>query len=78
MLLQSDPMGVCTTQECGEHVIAGRGEVHVNSAMKDLREEHVQCDFIVLDPVVSYRETVGVLSNLTCLAKSPNTHSACI
>ena len=29
-----------TTQECGEHVIAGRGELHVEWCLKDLREKH--------------------------------------
>merc|ERR1712125_184949 len=69
------PLVVCTTEESGEHVIAGCGELHVEICLKDLREEYAQCDFIVSDPVVSYRETVNELSNQTCLAKSPNKHN---
>merc|ERR1712039_795065 len=66
---------VCTTEESGEHVIAGCGELHVEICLKDLREEYAQCDFIVSDPVVSYRETVAEKSSVTCLAKSPNKHN---
>merc|ERR1711865_424452 len=34
-----------------------------------------QCDFVMSDPVVSYRETVTQESSQTCLAKSPNKHN---
>merc|ERR550514_1821857 len=74
-LSKSDPLVVCTTEESGEHVIAGCGELHVEICLKDLREEYAQCDFTVSDPVVSYRETVTAESGQTCLAKSPNKHN---
>merc|ERR1719329_294050 len=74
-LSKSDPLVVCTTEESGEHVIAGCGELHVEICLKDLREEYAQCDFVMSDPVVSYRETVSATSNQTCLAKSPNKHN---
>merc|ERR1712014_232067 len=74
-LSKSDPLVVCTTEESGEHVIAGCGELHVEICLKDLREEYAQCDFAVSDPVVSYRETVSTLSTQTCLAESPNKHN---
>merc|ERR1711988_1113962 len=74
-LSKSDPLVVCTTEESGEHIIAGCGELHVEICLKDLREEYAQCDFQVSDPVVSYRETVGELSTQTALAKSPNKHN---
>merc|ERR1712216_195085 len=74
-LSKSGPLVVCTTEESGEHVIAGCGELHVEICLKDLREEYAQCDFIMSDPVVSYRETVTGTSNQTCLAKSPNKHN---
>merc|ERR1712070_1225767 len=74
-LSKSDPLVVCTTEESGEHVIAGCGELHVEICLKDLRDEYAQCDFIMSDPVVSYRETVGGQSTQTCLAKSPNKHN---
>merc|ERR1719352_2232199 len=74
-LSKSDPLVVCTTEESGEHVIAGCGELHVEICLKDLREEYAQCDFVMSDPVVSYRETVTQDSTQTCLAKSPNKHN---
>merc|ERR1712070_16288 len=74
-LSKSDPLVVCTTEESGEHVIAGCGELHVEICLKDLREEYAQCDFIMSDPVVSYRETVTAASSQTCLSKSPNKHN---
>merc|ERR1712087_572611 len=74
-LSKSDPLVVCTTEESGEHVIAGCGELHVEICLKDLKEEYAQCEFTVSDPVVSYRETVTQESTQTCLAKSPNKHN---
>merc|ERR1711920_803677 len=74
-LSKSDPLVVCSTEESGEHVIAGCGELHVEICLKDLREEYAQCDFAIGDPVVSYRETVQNESSQTCLAKSPNKHN---
>merc|ERR1719262_1851126 len=74
-LSKSDPLVVCSTEESGEHIIAGCGELHVEICLKDLRDEYAQCDFSVGDPVVSYRETVTAESNQTCLAKSPNKHN---
>merc|ERR1711939_507459 len=74
-LSKSDPLVVCTTEESGEHIIAGCGELHVEICLKDLREEYAQCDFVMSDPVVSYRETVTGTSSQTCLAKSPNKHN---
>merc|ERR1719364_612268 len=74
-LSKSDPLVVCTTEESGEHVIAGCGELHVEICLKDLREEYAQCDFFMSDPVVSYRETVTAESSQQALAKSPNKHN---
>merc|ERR1712194_939521 len=74
-LSKSDPLVVCTTEESGEHIIAGCGELHVEICLKDLRDEYAQCEFTVSDPVVSYRETVNETSSQTVLAKSPNKHN---
>merc|ERR1712194_820242 len=74
-LSKSDPLVICTTEENGEHIIAGCGELHIGSCLKDLREEYAQCEFTVSDPVVSYRETVNEVSSMTVLAKSPNKHN---
>ena len=60
LLSKSDPLVVCTTEESGEHVIAGCGELRVEICLKDLR------DFICGDPVVSDRETSYTATNGTC------------
>ena len=65
----------CITEESGEHIIAGAGELHLEICLKDLEEDHAGIPIKVSDPVVSYRETVSEESSLTCLAKSPNKHN---
>merc|ERR1712093_505472 len=74
-LSKPDPLVVCTTEDSGEHVIAGCGELHVEICLKDLRDEYAQCDFTMTDPIVSYRETVTKESAQECLSKSPNKHN---
>merc|ERR1719241_13612 len=74
-LAKSDPLVVCSIEESGEHIIAGCGELHVEICLKDLRDEYAQCDFVMSDPVVSYREAVGGDSDRTVLSKSPNKHN---
>jgi elongation factor 2 len=39
LLSKSDQLVVCSTEESGEHVIAGCGELHVEICLKDLRED---------------------------------------
>ena len=74
-LSKSDPLVVCTTEESGEHVIAGCGELHIEICLKDLEEEFAKCPIKKGDPVVSYKETVVDESSQVCLSKSPNKHN---
>merc|ERR1712176_48628 len=74
-LSKSDPLVVCTTEESGEHVIAGCGELHVEICLKDLVEEYAKCEIKKGDPVVTYKETVNEESSQMCLSKSPNKHN---
>jgi elongation factor 2 len=74
-LSKSDPLVVCYTEESGEHVIAGCGELHVEICLKDLQEEYAKCDIKKSDPVVTFKETVSELSDRSCLSKSPNKHN---
>lgn len=74
-LSKSDPLVVCTTEENGEHVIAGCGELHVEICLKDLEEEFAKCPIRKGDPVVSYNETVTEESSQHSLSKSPNKHN---
>jgi len=74
-LAKSDPMVQCVIEESGEHIIAGAGELHLEICLKDLEEDHAGIPITKTDPVVSYRETVSEMSEITCLAKSPNKHN---
>jgi len=72
---KSDPLVQVTTEENGEHIIAGCGELHVEICIHDLVEEYAKIEIIQSDPVVSYKETILEKSNQMCLAKSPNKHN---
>lgn len=79
-LSKSDPLVQCTSEESGEYIIAGAGELHLEICLKDLREEYMNgAEIKVSTPVVSYRETVGGImepeANGVCLSKSPNKHN---
>jgi len=73
-LAKSDPCVQCFTEESGEHIVAGAGELHLEICLKDL-EEFCGIPLHTSDPVVSYRETLSELSSQTCLSKSPNKHN---
>jgi len=75
-LSKSDPLVVCTTEESGEHIIAGCGELHIEICLKDLEEDFAKCPIKKGDPVVSYKETVmNEEKTVTSLSKSPNKHN---
>lgn len=57
-LSKSDPLVQVSTEESGEHVIAGCGELHIEICLKDLEEDFAKCPIKKGDPVVSYKETV--------------------
>merc|ERR1712055_647214 len=74
-LAKSDPMVLTLTEESGEHIVAGAGELHLEICLKDLEEDHACIPLKKSDPVVSYRETVTEESSIMCLSKSPNKHN---
>merc|ERR1712121_575248 len=74
-LAKSDPMVLTLTEESGEHIVAGAGELHLEICLKDLEEDHAGIPLKKSDPVVSYRETVKATSDRMCLSKSPNKHN---
>ncbi|KAI1812752.1 P-loop containing nucleoside triphosphate hydrolase protein [Poronia punctata] len=74
-LSKSDPCVIVTTNDSGEHVVAGAGELHLEICLKDLEEDHAAVPLVFSDPVVQYRETVGGKSSMTALSKSPNKHN---
>ncbi|RHY31796.1 hypothetical protein DYB32_003150 [Aphanomyces invadans] len=74
-LAKSDPMVLCYTEESGEHIIAGAGELHLEICLKDLQEDFMGCAVKISEPVVTYRETVTADSSMQVLSKSPNKHN---
>jgi elongation factor 2 len=79
-LAKSDPLVLTMTEESGEHIIAGAGELHLEICLKDLQEDFMNgAEIRVSNPVVSYRETVEGVDdpedNGVCLSKSPNKHN---
>jgi elongation factor 2 len=74
-LSKSDPLVLCYTEENGEHIIAGCGELHVEICLKDLVDEYAKIEIKKSDPVVTYKETVSQTSSEICLSKSPNKHN---
>ncbi|KAL7722262.1 Elongation factor 2 [Entamoeba marina] len=72
-LSRSDPLCLCTTEETGEHIVAGAGELHLEICLKDLQQEYCNnIELIITEPVVSFRETVKENSSIQCLSKSSN------
>jgi elongation factor 2 len=74
-LAKSDPCVQCYSEESGEHIVAGAGELHLEICLKDLEEDHAGIPLKTSDPVVSFRETVIEESDRVCLSKSPNKHN---
>ena len=73
-LSKSDPLVQCSSEETGEHIVAGCGELHIEICIHDLIE-YAGIEIIQSDPVVTYKETVQGSSNQVCMAKSPNKHN---
>eukprot|EP00172_Hildenbrandia_rubra_P001369 Plantae.Rhodophyta-Hildenbrandia_rubra.ctg19109.p1 GENE.Plantae.Rhodophyta-Hildenbrandia_rubra.ctg19109~~Plantae.Rhodophyta-Hildenbrandia_rubra.ctg19109.p1 ORF type:complete len:842 (-),score=193.45 Plantae.Rhodophyta-Hildenbrandia_rubra.ctg19109:206-2731(-) len=79
-LSKSDPLVQCTTEESGEHIVAGAGELHLEICLKDLQDDFMNgAEVRISEPVVSFRETVEGVENpeetAVCLSKSPNKHN---
>jgi len=74
-LSKSDPLVLTSTEENGQHIIAGCGELHVEICLNDLQKEYANCEIKISDPLVTYKETVSATSSQVCLAKSANKHN---
>lgn len=74
-LSKSDLLVICTTEECGEDVIADCGDLQLRSCLKDLRDEGAQFGPTVSDLVVSYQEFVSQSFIVMCLVKPLNKHN---
>jgi len=74
-LAKADTSVLCYTEDTGEHILAGCGELHLEVCIKELEKEHAQIPIETTEPVVTYKETVAEKSNQVCLAKSQNKHN---
>ncbi|KAF2668874.1 elongation factor 2 [Microthyrium microscopicum] len=74
-LSKSDPCVLTYINPSGDHIVAGAGELHLEICLKDLEEDHACVPLKFSDPVVQYRESVGGISSITALSKSPNKHN---
>lgn len=74
-LSKSDPLVLCYTEETGQHIIAGCGELHVEICLNDLQKEYANCEIRQTDPIVTYKETVTTLSSQVVMSKSANKHN---
>lgn len=63
-LAKSDPLVLVSSEETGEHIIAGCGELHVEICINDLRKEYCHnIEIIESEPIVTYKETVSETSD---------------
>ncbi|KAL0480328.1 protein synthesis elongation factor 2 [Acrasis kona] len=74
-LAKSDPLVLITTEESGEHIVAGAGELHLEICLKDLQEDFTGIELKISDPVVSFRETITNNVETLAMSKSPNKHN---
>jgi len=72
LLSIEDPnLMVMINRETGEYLLSGIGELHLDIAIKTIKEYEDNLEIIVSKPIVSYRESVAK-SGATVTAKSPN------
>jgi elongation factor 2 len=72
LLSIEDPnLTVTINRETGEYLLSGIGELHLDIAIKALKEYYANLDVIVSKPIVAYRESVSKSGNIVA-AKSPN------
>lgn len=70
-----DPNLVTTiNKETGEYLLSGMGELHLEIAVKSLKEYGGGLDVLTSRPIVVYRESVPK-QGLEAMAKSPNKHN---
>jgi elongation factor 2 len=58
-LAKADSLVQCYTEDTGEHILAGCGELHLEVCLRELEREHAQIPIETTEPVVTYKETVS-------------------
>ena len=73
-LSKSDPLLKVDKEETGEITLAGSGELHIEICVNDLKA-FSQCEIIVSEPIVTYKETITEEVTEPLLTKSANKHN---
>ena len=73
-LSKSDPLLKVESEDTGETTIAGSGELHIEICINDLKA-FSQCDLIISQPIVTYKETMTAAVTEQLLTKSANKHN---
>eukprot|EP01004_Peranema_trichophorum_P005470 NODE_432_length_2764_cov_135.268838_g370_i1.p1 GENE.NODE_432_length_2764_cov_135.268838_g370_i1~~NODE_432_length_2764_cov_135.268838_g370_i1.p1 ORF type:complete len:840 (-),score=158.19 NODE_432_length_2764_cov_135.268838_g370_i1:175-2694(-) len=72
-LSKADSLVQCITEDTGEHIVAGAGELHLEVCLKNLQEDYMGgCELKISEPVVTFRETVSIMTPETTLTKTGN------
>jgi len=72
-LVRADPLICVFRAPTGEHIVAGCGELHLETCLRELEQDFMRgCPIKISQPIVTYRESVSAPSAMTCAAKSPN------
>ncbi|MHA2105608.1 MAG: GTP-binding protein [Candidatus Hodarchaeales archaeon] len=61
-------------EETGEYLLSGTGELHLEIAVKDLKDMQ-NLEIQQSDPIITFRESCESVSPKPALAKSPNKHN---
>ena len=56
---RADPAVTVSVLPTGEHVLGAAGEVHLETAVKDLRERFARCELVVSAPIAAFRESAA-------------------
>jgi len=56
---RADPAVTVSVLPSGEHVLGAAGEVHLEMAVKDLRERYARCELVVSAPIAAFRESAA-------------------
>lgn len=72
-LSKTDPLIKISTNQKGQHIMAGAGTLHLEICLNDLKNDYMNGNEVkISDPIVSYCETISNKSYQTCVSKSSN------
>jgi len=63
LLSKSDPLIQCFTEETGQHILVGAGELHLQTCINDLSQTFANIELNQSDWSVTFKETVSSQSN---------------